>query len=312
MKQIAGLSPVLYHQTRLINAVNILRTNRFELKNAVGNEFESKFGAGLYYMSTARSMTSAYIAGKSGVVFELDGVKLSHRHSGTAMDYFNPSRYKYTSGPGDARAELFEAEDRVFSDKPFIMARQYIKRAFCVVPESYLTEPNAAQWEFYKYCLRLHIPVMYFASTADMITKSKAKEIVFKPLRPARDPAKERQKLDSENYDLKFPERENEMLAMWYTLAVMPRKPDTPSVVQIYGMHKDKLKTAFNSLKYSYALTDFLDALQAPKFDGYGTVKKSREHLDKIISLMRSRKQTPAQFIQSLKDKWYPKGEGML
>lgn len=312
MKQIAGLSPVLYHQTRLINAVNILRTNRFELKHSVGNEFESKVNGTDYYMSTARSMTSAYIAGKSGVVFELDGVKLSQRYSGTAMDYFNPSRYKYTSGPGDARAELFEAEDRVFSDKPFIMARQYIKRAYCVVPESYLTEPNAAQWEFYKYCLRLHIPVMYFASTADMITKSKAKAIDFKPSRPARDPAKERQKLDSENYDLKFPERENEMLAMWYTLAVMPRKPDTPSVVQIYAMRKEKLKTAFNSLKYGYALKDFLDALQQPKFSEYTASNKGRQHLDKLIALMKSRKQTPAQFIDALKAKWYPKGEGML
>jgi hypothetical protein len=110
---------VLYHYTKIENAVNILKTKQFRLSSSLPQDQESslvskKHEGKQFYLSTARTPQSAFIRGRSkennAVIFDLDG------------DWFN--RNNYTVKPVDyfsgTEADKKEHEDRVISNDPII------------------------------------------------------------------------------------------------------------------------------------------------------------------------------------------------
>lgn len=110
---------VLYHYTKLESAVDILTNKEFKLASSFAKDEEQlipgeKNAWKAYYMSTARTPTSAFIRGKAlsnqwGVILKLNG------------DWFNQNGY--TVKPVDyfnTDADRKEHEDRVISKEPTI------------------------------------------------------------------------------------------------------------------------------------------------------------------------------------------------
>lgn len=110
-----GLSPVLYHTTKFKNALDILEHDKFML-SIDNNSREADLNSGKlqYWLSTARSMYNAFSDGISqGVVFVLDGRKLSNNLTGKPVSYFSKSNSLRGT-------DYNEMEDRIYSDNRFI------------------------------------------------------------------------------------------------------------------------------------------------------------------------------------------------
>ena len=119
------ISDVVFHATTINNAISILDSDTFTLSPAfTGDARDPRIGAKSdseldtkgrsYFLSTARTRTSVQFAGESSVaLIVLDGRKLSHNHSGKAVDYWDADIKKQIGG-------AYEEEDRIFSDNPTI------------------------------------------------------------------------------------------------------------------------------------------------------------------------------------------------
>lgn len=312
MKQIAGLSPVLFHRTGTRAAANIMRTDRFELKPSEGTEAEQKFSQS-YYLSTARSPNSAYImkgASSQSVVFELDGVKLAQKFKGSAIDYWGPDYYKYGDATGnhDLRSERFEAEDRIYSKDKFLPASKYIKAVYAMAKVG--TERNhstlASLYDLKKFCMLRKVPIYFFDDHKALIQRNKNKAVPFKPEKPGPDPDAYVHPREHLEYEAKNPRRKTDYLSMWYALYKIPKKPGVESYLQLKSIGNERLLTIYRRLQYSDAIQSFSADLHNAKSTAYGTPSKEREHLDNLIDVMRKERQTPKQWLDALKNKWYP------
>jgi len=144
-----GITDIVWHKTEEYKFIDILKDDRFMMSGGFSKPSESGYGKGkLYYLSTARTPTSAYFPGRrmNGVIIKLDGRKLGERLKGHAVDYYAMDYGKGTKsskkaakvdkenpyGPPD---ENFEAEDRVLSDQPYIeSASDYMLEVHMAVP----------------------------------------------------------------------------------------------------------------------------------------------------------------------------------
>ncbi len=134
-----GVSPVLYHFMGITPAESVLRQNKFRLTAAPGTDTERKLQHGdrMYYLSTTRHKLGGYHLNNTstGVLFELDGDKLSQNYSGKAVDYWGPEWYPGKEAGGKGPEEK-EAEDRLYSRKPYIPnASKYIKSVHVLYDE---------------------------------------------------------------------------------------------------------------------------------------------------------------------------------
>ena len=116
-----SLSKIVYHYTQ--NPESIYRTDK--LHSSIyydGLTKERRVKDEIYYISTARSINSAYIS--RGVTFELDGEKLSSNYKAEAFDY-------YSSVPNYKRTEF---EDRIILNEPVIFNfHKYIKKIYIIL-----------------------------------------------------------------------------------------------------------------------------------------------------------------------------------
>jgi hypothetical protein len=116
----AGLSSVLYHWTVPANAVQILKEDKFRLKQPQHYD-----NPNYNYLSTSRAKFGGYHINRPGVIFVLDGNALSKKYKGDAIDYYHSNsadRFYVT------KEELDEMEDRILSKKEAIEnAHIYIK-----------------------------------------------------------------------------------------------------------------------------------------------------------------------------------------
>jgi len=119
-----GITDIVYHKTRLDQAVKIMQSNKFMTSVAFGTEADKDQNKGrLYYLSTMRSPTGDYGPGLPAVTFKLDGRKLGERSKAAAVDYWGPDF------PKD------EMEDRVFTDDPYMEpATKYITEIHVGLP----------------------------------------------------------------------------------------------------------------------------------------------------------------------------------
>lgn len=99
-----GISSVVYHFMGIRNAESVLKQNKFRLTASAGTSTEKALQKGdrMYYLSTTRHKLGGYHLDNSwsGVVFELDGSKLSQNYAGKAVDYWGAEWY---GDPGSDR-----------------------------------------------------------------------------------------------------------------------------------------------------------------------------------------------------------------
>ena len=124
----AGISSIVFHFTKLVNAVSILEGNKFILSTLMVNDDEEKHKPGkkkdkdkYFYLSVARSKNSKFISTnyRSGVVFTLDGTKLGNKYSAKPVYYYNHR---------ESTQDWSEQEDRIFSKYNMIPnALSYVK-----------------------------------------------------------------------------------------------------------------------------------------------------------------------------------------
>lgn len=123
------VSDVVFHATRVKNAIKILQSNVFQLTPIISDEADEVLGAqGSYYMSVTRSVLGDYHNARlSGVIFVMDGRRLNHNFKSKAVDYFNSHKWVNDD----------EMEDRIFSDRPEMKnADRYIKEIHIHEPDS--------------------------------------------------------------------------------------------------------------------------------------------------------------------------------
>lgn len=155
MKITAG-SDILYHGTLPKQAVSILRDQAFRLKSSFMNEFESKLGNNLFYLSTARSLASQYLersfSTQGYIIFQLDGRQLATRYRVKPVMYY---RRDYGKN---------EMEDRVFSEHPTIPLK-YVTAIHVPTGDNDYTKPNSYAVILKRLALKAGIPIYFYATT---------------------------------------------------------------------------------------------------------------------------------------------------
>lgn len=128
-----GVSSVLYHCTSFPGAISVLDT---DVLGKVGVP-----------VSFSRSAYGAYHRDNKliGVIFEINGQKLSHRHSGAPVGGENWEYNKEDYDVNDKDTWEFQGKTGQFEDRvngPIKNISLYIKRAIIYVPEEYISKSH--------------------------------------------------------------------------------------------------------------------------------------------------------------------------
>lgn len=292
-------SDILYHITTITAAENILRSNRFELKPAEGSDWEQQQSLGKFYLSTARSKTSAYIkksAYRYSVVMKLNGRALGTRHKIKAVDYWETNK---AEGPQklDIRKRANEMEDRVLSDSQFIPnANRYITEV-----HAHINEKNELLFALKKFCLMRKIPIFLYDDKEALIAQDtrRAKSVELRPT-PNKPVSEDDRKYRAMRQVHTF---RAAALRKWIELYKKPIEGSLEKAVK--ELNEDFGMRAYKMLRYSDAINQFKNDLHNAKVYRYGDASKEREYLDVLVKAMRNLKQTPEQFIKTLEKKWY-------
>lgn len=288
----AGISPIVYHITSTRAAASILGKDRFELKPAEGTETEESTGKSMYYLSTTRMMGAAYTrstVSQQSVLLVINGTKLGQKYKGEAVDYWGSEFYKGEGG----KAKNFEAEDRVYSNTPFIpKASNYILEVHAVI-----NDKKAALFAIRKACLMHKIKLFFYEDPNDLLTLNKKKAVDYKPV-----PVPEVTPEPSE-YRYKYKLRKNS-LSKWIALYEMPAKgTDDERYAQITKAGDDVLQ-AYRTLRDPSALQSLDADMHNAKSTPYEDITKEREALDRLIKILRTNRWSPAAFLKAMQKKW--------
>jgi len=183
-----GISPIVYHAVGSSrDALSILTQNKFKLTASSGTDTERALqkGGRQYSLSTTRHKFGGFHLGTSdlGIMFNLDGTKLAQNYAGKAVDYWGADWY----GPPGSQKKGYqekEAEDRIYSHKPFIPnASKYIKEI-----HMYLTPEGEERYKGNLVNLvhlrrmliaakRRGIPTFTYTSKTDWLQQNKRKAV---------------------------------------------------------------------------------------------------------------------------------------
>jgi hypothetical protein len=120
----SGLSPILYHWTRLYAASSILHMKEFSLMPSPSDHTSHPHK---WFLATTRSKLGGYhIDENDGAIFVLDGSKLGQKYLGKSYDFFthNPNERKFVE---KSPRRLDEMEDRVYFKNNSIPVLPYTK-----------------------------------------------------------------------------------------------------------------------------------------------------------------------------------------
>jgi hypothetical protein len=150
-----------------------MKENNINLTPTIKNKVEKDIGSKkFYFMSLTRSRLGGYhVDSNSGVLFKINGAKLSNNYSGKAVDYWNSGG---TSVPGD-----HEMEDRLFTDKSSIDIMNYVEEVTVLVATEYGTHQNPYVLPIYKLAKQYGIPVYVYDNNKDWIGNNKKKALSF-------------------------------------------------------------------------------------------------------------------------------------
>ncbi len=293
MRVVAGLSPVLYHITSTYKAARILQSNRFELKPSEGTSIEENIKQGAYYLSTARTLGSAYIRSNAYPNYSLlvlDGVKLARRYAGKPVDYWGESMRNNGAN--------FESEDRVFSLKPLIPdATSYVLQIHTMLPSGLDARAKKVLFRLQIEAKKRKIPTFYYTNKADFLLLDERHSVPLNPRLLDAAPVNEHDSYSSSLSD---------WLALWEIpveaykrLKLLPLKEQKKR-----GITERFLRLMNMVSYYPQDVSSFLADLHNAKSVGYGNSSKEREALDTLVSVMRKQKLAPKEFYKFLGDKW--------
>lgn len=299
-----GISPVVYHYMPIRDAENVLKQNKFRLTASAGTGAEKALQKGdrMYYLSTTRHKLGGYHIDNSwmGVIFELDGSKLSQNYAGKAVDYWGAEWY---GDPGDDKKgrEKKEAEDRIYSYKPYIEnANKYIKSVHVLYDAEAQKRYDQLAIDvrrIYISAKRLGVRPYLYTNKQDWLVQDTRKavnpsslEVVAKATGLGKD---KRKTYGSGNYD-----RRN--LSPWIELYQAP-----------VGANISK---AAEKTRYNYVLYGYGDAAQSFAADIHNAKSKPADEtgLDTLLKIFRKEKiKSPQEYLDLLKKKWSPKAESI-
>jgi GNAT superfamily N-acetyltransferase len=298
-----GISPVLYHFMGIASAANVFKQDKFRLTAAPGTDAERRLQHGdrFYYLSTTRHKLGGYHLNNSntGVLLELDGEKLSHNYSGKAVDYWGPEWYPGKAAGGKGPEEK-EAEDRVYSRKPYIPnASKYIKSVHILYDER-----GQKTWKkIGVYVRRLMIDAKKQGIPAYLYMDKDA--WIKHDTRNAVDPRKVELVAKAQgkemDQDVRFSSVDRRFISPWIELYKAP-----------VG---SKLSKRADDTRYNYVLYGYgNDAARSLAADIHNAKSKDAKEtgLDTLIQIFRKEGiKTPQEYIDLLQNKWRPKEESI-
>lgn len=297
-----GISPVVYHSVSGITSLlSILEQDRFKLTASPGTDTERALQKGdrFYYLSTTRHKLGGYHLNpyQRGYMLNLDGAKLAQRYAGKPVDYWGPEWYKNKEMGGKGPEEK-EAEDRIYSYKPFIPnASKYIREIHILLdPEGY-----ESQEEFGIYYRRLAIlakkrgiPLFIYDNKQDWLTQNKAKATPITKI----DIITKAKGKDRDQRDLYLHRRQ--YLAPWIELYMAP-----------VG---SKISKEAERTRYNYVLYGYSDSARSLAAEIHNAKSKPADEtgLETLLKIFRKEKiRSPQEYIDLLYDKWKPKEESL-
>ena len=306
-------TPVLYHVTGKRAALSVIQKNRFELKPSDGTGHEETIsGGGKYYLSTTRSKVGSYSMGRNGTHYALivlDGTKLATRFKIAPINYWGG----YPEQSMTERTKTDEAEDRVFSAKPFIEnARKYIKEihAHSGRGDQYSKDDDRTLQDaimLKRACLINHIPVFFYDDAEAFQIQDKRKAVDV-PLSTKGLKIPEPYVEDPKYSQLKMKARRQNKIRGWIELATYPLKTtDGDEIYEISKTLSEYARMNYATLRSGNDRAHVFNAdVHNAKSQPYESERGERESLDKLVALLRKRKQNTKQFLDALFNKWYP------
>lgn len=272
-----SLSRVAYHFTRLWSANKILEDRGFKLTASVGTASERflKTKDKFWFLSTSRSKLGDYTISSGyneGVVMVLNGDWFNRHYTSRPVDYWG----RQTWGKD-------EAEDRVFSNKPFIPFPDNASEAITAMHVLYRPDadkPNTLRRLLLNAKL-LGIPVYVYDNAKDWLLQRKDNSIKLTQefLHGLKQP--ESKPYQSLRTDWLKPYRE-----LWYQNDREKLSKDA----------KQKLRSL------PWYQQDLVRSLEA---DIHNVKSRATPGLTKLLKIFRDANvSTPAEFIQKLAQKW--------
>lgn len=181
-----GISNIVYHAVAPHVAVKILDDNVFKLTPTIAISAEENISKGKnkeFFLSTTRSRSSGgyHIDNVVGVLFTLNGEKLSNNFKGIATEYYDDEMRRGGS------ASATEMEDRVFSGKPYIKpAIKYIRQVDVLFDLSRRdpTESIARNaFNAYAAAKRRGLPAYFYSSREAFLSDNKRKALTTEEIK---------------------------------------------------------------------------------------------------------------------------------
>lgn len=158
----------LFHNTSPNKALSILKDGAFRLPLSETNASETRGQKvpALFYLSTARTITSGYISDRGphlnklndSVVFVIDTKKLRQKNRGIKIVPFE--YWGNADASGRRMGAAREAEERIYSDNRTLKIKGCVKVLLAVRDDKYAN--NFHLRNVYSYCLKNKIPVKLF------------------------------------------------------------------------------------------------------------------------------------------------------
>lgn len=295
-------TPTLYHVTTSGRAIAILLSDRFELKPSDGTDAEEEAAKGSYYLSTTRSKLGSYTRRSiynNSVIFVLNGTALGQKHKIKPVDY-----WQLTDLDPRIRSERDEAEDRVLSRTPTIPARKYIAEIHAHIgEEGEQSRINAVRLK--RLCLLKKVKAYFYNSTQDLLLMDTRKAV--NPGLKVPGPKEEPYQHSREYQQARMKERRHNSLRGWIELAMVPVPSDPDELWKKAKTLSRHAESAYKRLRYDDAISGLKNDMHNAKSIPYGQPSGERESLDKLVALLRKRKQTAKEFLDSVRQKWYPR-----
>jgi hypothetical protein len=236
------------------------------------------------------------------VILKLDGRKLGQKYAIKPIDYWGSNDGENAGDKLYRRKLSNEMEDRVLSNTTFMPAVKYIAEVHVC-----MNDKRRTLLQIKKACLLHKIPVFFYNDSKDIALLNKAKTVPFKfSKEDLAEPEKYEYSREYRMSQYKNRKRSSS-LRKWievYSLPIDPKLPDIYDSVK--KLNKEYGKRAYDQLRYQDTINSFKADLHNAKSTPYGELTGDREYLDKVIGIMRKNRQTPEQFIDQLRNKWYP------
>lgn len=173
----SGISPIVFHATSLMSAINIIKTNQFYLtfmRDGGNDDMPDKHNKYYFFMSTARTRNNRFFRNQFDVVFELDGRKLASNYKGVSHDFWGETERNVKEGD-------YEQEDRILSTKSTINnALKYIKSVSFFIARGAKVSPELL--ETIKILNKQRIPTLFYRRWQHLKTGNKTQQVPLKDL----------------------------------------------------------------------------------------------------------------------------------